>query len=222
MPAETHEPIGRSMMVIVTAAQQTQRQWRGGHTWEIGRDPADADYPDGDYRLWVGTATIERSADYSHFTGAERLHVLLAGDGLRLRFREPDATVELATRQACTFSGERPLHAELLGATVTAFNLVHRAGMTSGARFVRPGGTPDPHTVQVAAGTTHTQIAHAVSGRSVLERPGQDLVLDEGDTVWWDVTGPTTERFRVSGHDDEAELLLAFVSDRPTGPDAGA
>ncbi|HEY5663518.1 MAG TPA: HutD family protein [Ilumatobacter sp.] len=203
------------MTVVVPAAQPTPRLWRGGRTWEIGRDPADADYPDGDYRLWVGRATIERSADYSHFAAAERLHVLLAGDGLRLHFRQPDATVELATRQACAFSGERPLHAELLGATVTAFNLVYRAGMTSGAGFVRLDGRPAAHTVTVAAGTTHTQIVHAVTGRAVLERSGGEHRLGEGDTALWNVSGPATERFVVRSDDGPAELLVAFVCDPP-------
>ena len=200
------------MTMVVPAAQLTPRLWRGGQTWEISRDPADADYPDGDYRLWVGTATIERSADYSYFADAERLHIHLGGGRLRLHF--PDATIDLAARQTCTFSGERPLHAELSGATVRAFNLVYRQGMTSGAEFVRLTGTSDRQTVRIEADTARTQIVHVVSGRVVLD----ERVLEQGDTLLWEITGPCTQQLHVHSQTPDAELLLAFVSDPPAQP----
>ena len=200
--------------------------WSGGHIAEIYRDPADAAYPAGDYRLWVGTATIDRSANYSYFPNAERLHILVGGDGLRLHFRQPDADVALATGEWYTFSGERPLHAELLGAPVAAFNLLYRAGMCSSARFLEVGSSPGAWRSQAGAGVCLTQIAYVLPGPGAepqveVESGPMRFLLGPGDALIWDLTGPDERELCLLSH-TPARLLLVEVADRPLQPTTSA
>lgn len=200
--------------------------WRGGHFAEIYRDPADADYPGGHYRLWVGTATIERSADYSHFPNAERLHILLDGDGLNLHFRQPDALVALAKGEWHTFCGGRPLHAELLGAQVSAFNLIYRAGMSSSASFVDVGSDLLAWFSEAEAGVCVTQIVFVLPGpepepQVLVETDQENLLLGPGDVLVWDLTGPDLRELRLYST-PPARLLLVEVTDGLPQPTTSA
>ena len=210
------------MAVYIPSMEQKPGVWRGGQVYEIVRNPADADYPNGDYRLWAGTATIERSADYSYFANAERLHILLCGDGLRLHFREPEQTVALASHDSHTFSGARPLHAEVLGAPVFAFNLIYRQGLTSGVEFVALVKTPHLHTIHAEAGTACTQIVYVISGTVLLESADDERLMGQGDTLLWELTGPTTQELCFQSQTPNALLLLTFVSNSPTYPTTSA
>ncbi len=210
------------MPVYIPAVQQKPGVWRGGHVCEIFRDPADADYPNGDYRLWAGTATIERSADYSYFVNAERLHILLAGDGLRLRFREPEQTITLASQESYTFSGVRPLHVDLLGAPVFAFNLIYRQGLSSGAVFVPLTSTPQLYTIHTEASIARTQIFYVVSGTVALESAGGERVMGQGDTLLWDMRGPSTQPLYLQSQMAAALLLLAYVAEPNAHPTISA
>jgi environmental stress-induced protein Ves len=203
------------MSLYIPAAEQKAGQWRGGQLHEIYRDPPQADFPKGSYRLWVGTATIERSSDYSYFPRAERLHILLSGDGLGLHFQEPGETVLLRAGEFHSFSGERPLHAEVLGSPVFAFNLVYRQGMTSGAEFVRLGAEPYQRPVPPQASGTRTEIVYVVAGRVAVTGAGEDRLLSPGDTLFWDNHGPATQRIAFQSKTADALLLCAFVSDHP-------
>ncbi|MFZ1756249.1 MAG: HutD family protein, partial [Caldilineaceae bacterium] len=149
---------------LIPFSQQQPGTWRGGEVHEIFRDPPDADYPAGDYNLWVGTATIERAAVYSYFARAERLHIPLTGQGLRLDFDDPVESVFLTTQKACTFSGTRPLHATPVDGPVLAFNLIYRQGQTSGFRFIPAAELPFSHAVDVAAGERLSLIVYGTSG----------------------------------------------------------
>lgn len=204
--------------------------WPGGRIGEIYRDPPNAAYPLGDYRLWVGTATIERSADYSYFPQAERLHILLDGDGLDLHFRQPDAVVALRTGEWHTFSGERPLRAHLLGAAVSAFNLIYRAGMCSSARFVDLGAAGMGWRGRAVDGVRLTQIAYVLP--PLLPAPGPEpqmqvegaqgrFLLGPEDTLIWDLTGPD-ERELCLFSPTPARLLLVEVADGPPQPTTSA
>lgn len=203
-------------VVCIPATDQKPGIWRGGQVHEIVRDPADADYPDGDYRFWVGTATVERSADYSYFPHAERLHILLSGDGLRLHFREPNETVSLRNQEFHTFSGECPTHAEVLGAPVFAFNLLYRQGLASGAEFVPLTRTPHLYTIHMEAQIARTQIVYVVSGTVALESAEGERVMGQGDTLLWELNGPSTEHLCFQSQTTDALLLFAYVS----GPNA--
>ena len=201
------------MVVYIPGTQQKPGHWRGGQLHEIYRDPLQADFPKGSYRLWVGTATIERSSDYSYFPRAERLHILLSGDGLGLHFQEPGETVLLRAGEFHIFSGERPLHAEVLGAPVFAFNLVYRQWMTSGAEFVRLGAEPYQPTIQPQASGTRTEIVYVAAGRVAVAGAGADLILAQGDTLLWEPHGPATQHLTFQSETTDVLLLLTFVSD---------
>jgi environmental stress-induced protein Ves len=101
--------------------------WRGGATRAIYALPAEALAASGSALAWLGTATIEGEADYSYFPGQVRIHVPIAGGGVRLRFREPDEDVELRSFAQLRFDGGRPVRATPIDGPLLAFNLITRA-----------------------------------------------------------------------------------------------
>ena len=203
------------MPLYIPFSRQQLGTWRGGQVHEIFRDPPEADYPNGAYRLWVGTATIERAADYSHFAHAERLHILLHGGGLALHFREPTETFPLATGNWRIFAGDRPLHAVPIDGPVFAFNLIYRqaqrSGAESGAAFVGAGEMPIALPVSVAAGASQTQIVYALAGQAAVECQGEIHLLQTGDTLVFQLNGPASDTLRLTTNDPEARLLVAHV-----------
>ncbi len=206
-------------MQQVTVAEQKQGTWHGGQLHEIYRDPPHGDFPNGDYRLWIGTATIERSAAYSYFPAAERLHILLSGGGLALYFSEPDESITLATGESFIFSGERPLRVNLLGAPVFAFNLVYRSGLASGAEFVSLDATPSSVPGQTIAGAPQTQIIYVVSGSVVVQVADGQHLLAQGETLIWQEDGSDSQQVRWWSHNTAAVVVSAFVSDpQPATP----
>lgn len=206
------------MLIHIPRTAQKAGNWRGGQIHEIFCTPPHANFPTGDYHLWAGTATIEHSSDYSYFPGTERLHVLLAGDGLRLHFQQPEEAVTLHTQEWLIFSGERPLRAEVLGAPVFAFNLVYRQGMRSGAVLVRLTDAPHLHAIETPTTALHTEIVYVVAGRTTVRGAGADLTLAQGDTLLWELRGPATQHLIFQSETAKTLLLLAFVF--PVGPHA--
>lgn len=211
------------MPLDIPFSQQTPGIWRGGQVHEIFRDPPGADYPNGDYHLWIGTATIECSADYSYFANAERLHILLDGGGLVLRFRDPEETILLTTGESYTFAGDRPLHATPAGDPVFAFNLIYRQGRSisaqsgaqSGARFVDAAEMPVVLPLPTA-GTKLTQIFYGVRGESCVESSQGHFLLQAGDTLIYPPVESAGTALRLVNFSADARLLLAHVTD----PDA--
>lgn len=113
-------PIGAH---IPHAAQPTGT-WSGGSTRALFAYPSGSLQPVGSGQVWIGTATIEQSADYSFFAERIRVHVPTKGNGIRLHFGAPTEVVTLPTFAQCRFDGTRPVHAELIDGPVTAFNLI--------------------------------------------------------------------------------------------------
>ena len=198
------------MPLHIPFSQQLPGSWRGGQVNEIYRDPPGADYPDGDYRLWVGTATIERAADYSHFARAERLHILLDGGGLTLRFDEPAETVPLATSRWYAFAGDRPVHATPVAGPVFAFNLIYRMGQQSGARFI--DAAEMPVTLPAPAANTHfTQIIYGIRGESCVESSQGHFLLRAGDTLVYPPAESVETSLHLINFSADARLLLTHV-----------
>jgi environmental stress-induced protein Ves len=83
------QPLG----TLITHAQQKPGVWSGGTTRMIYADGADPT-PAGAL-LWVGTATIDRDADYSHFPNRTRIHMPMTGNGIRLHFQDPSELITL-------------------------------------------------------------------------------------------------------------------------------
>lgn len=215
------------MTTLIPLSSQRPGTWAGGAIGEICIEPAGAVFPGGDYRLWVGTATIERAANYSYFPGAERLHVLLSGGGLALTFTQPDGSieerVELRTGESLVFDGERPLHARPLAGPVTAFNLVYARGQQSRATFMTAGGLSNALTPLTPAGSAgpqipntpilhtrilYTRILYVVDGQVSVRVSQEQHRMNRGDTLMLSHTGPASpEPIQTDGSQD-ARLLL--------------
>lgn len=208
------------MPLYIPFSQQQLGIWRGGQVSEIFRDPPEADYPNGDYRLWVGTATIERAADYSYFAHAERLHILLEGSGLTLRFREPAETIALATGGWHIFAGDRPLHATPVDGPVFAFNLIYRldrssgaySGARSGARFVAAAEMP-VILPAITANTSLTRIVYGVAGVICVESSQGHFLVRAGDTLVYPPAESAGASLRLINFSADARLLLTHVLD---------
>ena len=83
-------PIARMPMVptsrVIPSYEYRRTRWRNGGGWtrEIHAEPADA----GDWGWRLSIAEITADGPFSTFEGVDRELVLLAGEGLRLRFED--------------------------------------------------------------------------------------------------------------------------------------
>lgn len=101
--------------------------WKNGlgSTREILTWPLGADF---DTFLWrVSVASIDADAAFSAFPGVDRTIMLLGGDGIHLRGGQVDQRID-QPYHPFAFSGDEPLHCELLGAASTDFNVMTRRG----------------------------------------------------------------------------------------------
>jgi environmental stress-induced protein Ves len=166
------QPLG----TLVTHAQQKPGVWGGGTTRMIYTDGADP--TPAAAHLWIGTATIERDADYSYLPNRTRIHMPIAGNGIRLRFQHPSELITLTSLDQHQFDGGRPLHAELIDGPITAFNTIAHPTVTAavqahslaqGQMLLQDlGGLPGPalHLIYVISGTL--EIAAYGSAPSIL------------------------------------------------------
>lgn len=176
----------------IPLADQPLYTWIGGTIREIAIYPPEADFRAGDYLFWIGTAIIDQSAAYSDFSGFDRLHVPLEGNGLRLHFDEPPETVELANFDQYTFDGGRPLRGELIDGPVLAFNIIMKAGMQARISMVTVDQNSDLlkldgsisenfNMVYVVNGTISLKTSQA--GGEQLLNPGDAFVLNQDETL---------------------------------------
>jgi environmental stress-induced protein Ves len=184
-----HESYG----TLVARDAQRPGVWGGGTTAAIYADPPEALGAIASARAWVGTAAIERDADYSYLPGLTRLHMPIVGGGIRLRFGEPDELVELPNLAQHRFDGARPLHAELVDGPITAFNLLVRHDVVASLsvvvsdhpRTALPWPADDP-----GAGAL-LRIVYAVGAALQLQHAQRPTtMLEAGDAL---VIAPTAE-----------------------------
>lgn len=172
--------------VLVARDAQRAGVWGGGTTAAIYADPPESLGAIASARAWVGTATIERDADYSYLPGLTRTHMPIIGGGIRLRFREPDELVELPSLAQHRFDGARPLHAELIDGPITAFNLLVRHDVSASlsvVTLVHPRTTLDWPDDDHRAGAP-LRVVYAVGAALQLrhaQRP--TIVLEAGDAL---------------------------------------
>lgn len=183
---------------VIPASQCQRERWRNqlGWTREIFRS-GDAD--DWDWRLSI--AEIERDAAFSTFTGVDRELVLLAGNGLRLRFDDGEAVELQPPHDKHRFAGERAVTGELLDGPTRDFNLMWRRDRVEAELWHRPLVGPmvifaEPHTTwavhlvagqarfaddsglpALAAGETAILAAGADKLRHVLDGGGEALII---------------------------------------------
>lgn len=182
---------------VIPANTYRRERWKNGLGWtrEIVRSPQHGDW---DWRLSI--AEIEQDAPFSRFDGVERELVLLAGNGLRLRF-DDGAVHELhPPHDRLRFAGERAATGELIDGPTQDFNLMwrreavdtqlwHRPLVGPMVIFAEPGSVWAVHLIagqarfadrsglpDLAAADTALLAAHDTRQRYVLEGGGEVLV----------------------------------------------
>ena len=180
--------------------------WPGGSVYPIYAHPTHTQLGDPDNRFTINTATIERDAPYSDFSGYTRVHVPLSGGTLRLDFQAPEETVELGRFQQHTFDGGRPLRAELVGEAVTAFNLILRRELEAVVSAVQVD--EEPLSLPALAGNQRAlRLLFVVEG--IVQVEGSEIIAGAGDAVVW--PAEASAAFRVGAVTDVAVVIFVRV-----------
>ena len=172
---------GRSW--VIPANEYRRERWRNqmGWTREVYRTPAEGDW---DWRLSI--AEIEQDAEFSAFPGVDRELVLLAGNGVRLRFDDGEVQELHPPHSKWRFAGERALVGELLDGPTHDFNLMWRRDRVRAELWHRP--LVGPMVIFVEPGTTWA--VHLIAGQAQFvddsDLPplaaGDSAILQAGDT----------------------------------------
>lgn len=207
-----HAPLPASR--VIPANEYRRERWSNGLGWtrEIARghahpaqEPAHprADFStSGDWTWRLSIAEIEQDAAFSWFPGAERVLVLLEGEGLRLRFSRSEVATLEPPHGAFRFDGARAVAGEPVGGRAVVFNLIWRREAIDaelwrrplvGATviFLEPGETWALHLIagdarfddgsglpQVATGDTALLATSAgARGRYVVDGSGEALLV---------------------------------------------
>ncbi len=174
-------PTSRSW--VIPANEYRRERWRNqlGWTREVYKSPDEGAW---DWRLSI--AEIERDAEFSAFPGVDRVLVLLAGNGVRLRFNDGEVQELHPPHSKWRFAGERGLVGELIDGPTHDFNLMWRRERVRAELWHRP--LVGPMVIFVEPGTTwavHLMAGQAQfvdeSGLSPLAA-GDSAILQAGDT----------------------------------------
>jgi len=213
-PVDCTKPAGKSRMPVAQAesfvipAQEYRRErWRNGMGWtrEILQRRID-DTPCSDAAPWdwrLSIAEIERDAAFSSFPGIDRELVLLAGNGVRLRFGDGDAHDLEPPHGRLRFPGERAVTGELLDGPTHDFNLMWRRDRVQAELWHRPLVGPmvifaEPHS---------TWAVHIMAGQARFADDSGLPELQSGDTAILDA-GPERLRHVLEGG---GELLVVRI-----------
>lgn len=123
---------------VIPANEYRRERWRNGCGWtrEIHARAATHPHSGWDWRLSI--AEIEQDAPFSAFPGIDRELVLLAGNGLRLRFDDGQVHELLPPHGRLCFAGERAVRGELLDGPTQDFNLMWRRDAVDAQLWHRP------------------------------------------------------------------------------------
>lgn len=178
-------------------------RWKNGAGWtrEIvtgARGGTDAD--DWDWRLSV--AELESDAAFSAFPGIEREIVLLAGNGLVLRFEDGLTSTLQPPHGRQRFAGDRALAGVLCDGRVEVFNLMWRRDAVDAVLWHRP--LVGAMVLFVEPGETWALYMLAGSASCESESP---YLFEQGDTVLLQA-GQSRQRHVVEGG---GEILLVRI-----------
>ncbi|MFC7300647.1 HutD family protein [Cognatiluteimonas weifangensis] len=164
---------------IIPANEYRRQRWRNGAGWtrEIHAQPAPAPADGWDWRLSI--AEIEQDAPFSVFPGIERELLLLAGNGLRLRFDDGEIRELLPPHDRLHFAGERALRGELLDGPTQDFNLMWRRDAFDARLWHRPL----VGTMVLFAGPGETWAVHQLAGHARFADDSGLGDLQQGDTA---------------------------------------
>ena len=113
-------------MKKITPKNHRVMPWKNGQgsTTELLIEPSDGGLDDFDWR--ISCATVQTDGDFSSFHGVDRSLLIMSGEGMSLQFNEREVLIVTPESQVVSFAGEDAVHADLLGGTVTDFNVMTR------------------------------------------------------------------------------------------------
>jgi environmental stress-induced protein Ves len=161
---------------VIPANTYRRERWKNGAGWtrEILRWPQA-----GDWGLRLSIAEIEEDAAFSSFPGIDRELVLLAGNGLRLRF-DDGRVVELhPPHDRMRFAGEMGVAGELIDGPTQDFNLMWRREAIDAQLWHRP--LVGPMVIFADVGTTWA--LHLIAGHARFADESGLPDLAAGDTA---------------------------------------
>ncbi len=189
---------------VIPANEYRRMRWKNGAGWtrEIHAEPSADDWA---WRLSI--AEIERDAPFSRFPGVDRELVLLAGNGLRLRFEGGEAHELLPPHQRLRFAGERAVVGELIDGRTEDFNLMWRREAVDAQLWHRP--LVGAMVVFVDPGSTWAM--HLLAGHARIDGAPALPPLAMGDTAL--LTAPEGRaRYVIDGG---GEALLVRIDRKP-------
>lgn len=164
-------------ITLIPANEYRRERWKNGLGWtrEIFRSPPDAQ--SWDWRLSI--AEVEKDGPFSSFQGVDRELVLLAGEGMRLRFDDGENVQLSPPHDRVRFAGERALFAELISGPTQDFNLMWRRGQVEASLLHRPLVGPMLFFAEPGV----TWVVYVISGRAAFKDRLLPTVLEQGDTA---------------------------------------
>ncbi|MEG3192157.1 HutD/Ves family protein [Lysobacter sp. D1-1-M9] len=204
MPSNRADHASRSR--VIPANEYRRERWRNqlGWTREIHRSAQDGDW------LWrLSIAEIERDAEFSLFHGVERELVLLAGNGLRLRFDDGRVHELLPPHDKLRFAGESGVRGELIDGLTHDFNLMWRREEVQAELWHRP--LVGPMVIFAEPGTTWA--VYLIAGQAVFADDSGLPPLAAGDSAILEAGGQRLRHVLDGG----GEALLVRIA--PAAPD---
>ena len=194
------------MRITLIPGNEYQRvRWKNGLGWtrEILRHPAGTDA--WDWRLSI--AEVDKDGPFSAFEGCERELVLLAGEGMRLRFDDGEVVELLPPHGRHRFSGERPLSAELIDGPTQDFNLIWRRDRVEAQLLHRPL----VGSMVFFAEPGVRWVVYVMKGHAKVKDQPQVQPLQQGDSAMIEPIAGGASRLILDGG---GELLLIRLAER--------
>lgn len=203
-------PVLQAESQVIPAHEYRRERWRNGLGWtreilqrRIDGMPCSATAP-WDWRLSI--AEIERDAAFSAFPGVERELVLLAGNGVRLRFDDGEAHELVPPHGRLRFAGERRVTGELLDGPTHDFNLMWRRDRVEATLWHRPLVGP----MVIFLEPRSAWAVHLIAGHARFTGASGLPALVAGDTAVLQA-GATRARHMLDGG---GEVLLVRIEPR--------
>lgn len=190
---------------VIPANEYRRERWRNGRGWT--REIHAAIPASGGSWTWrLSIAEIEQDAPFSLFPGVDRELVLLAGNGLRLRFDHGEVNELHPPHDRMRFPGESAVTGELIDGPTQDFNLMWQRDAIDAQLWHRP--LVGPMVIFADPGTTWA--VHLIAGQARFADDSGLPDLAAGDSALLQA-GETRLRHVVDGG---GEMLLAQLRPR--------
>ncbi len=190
---------------VIPANTYRRERWKNqlGWTREIIRSPGVGDW---EWRLSI--AEIEDDAPFSRFQGIERELVLLAGNGLELRFDDGEIRQLLPPHERLRFAGERAVTGVLVDGPTQDFNLMWRRDAIQAQLWHRPLVGP----MVMFAEPRSTWAIHLIAGQARFADDSGLPPMAAADTALLVGNAGERQRFVLEGG---GEVLVVRLQPRP-------